>query len=802
MKNFPSALIRQKNTKGGLGETLGSTLKNIGTKALSNIFNGGSANNIDLNSINNNFEEGYERLDVQHEIDSININNIYNKFNDSGSDNELNTKIHKNALESISLNWNESNGTYYSNWSNFVKFEDPFLYSSSLFDSINNYKYILNFKVPNIINHYENTSYSFSVIQSVVTSSLFNPYNGVNFNYITEGIPLLTEGTNLNNEQIASGLDLNGLNLENDDGLKEAELVTGMPSGMSSYIDITDCSIRNLVKLSNETGTSLKDIQSPLGLATYRYIDFMYCKDLGKISNNHLITLRKFGHPIGDNIFKEAIPLHDNNSLDKANYDIGRLITWFDNEDNKLEDICKYNYNASWKEFKAQIQQMPSTQQDGSSTELSEGLINKIANAFSPSNNKLVAGGYSQNYGLLQWGANKLHIPILSNKTPNNYYDWTTLSNYDQNRIYEPQDTIWDTHKYEGHLTFNQDITLVFRYTLRSYANINPKSAFLDLIGNIMAVTYRRGSFWGGESKIYGPQGNNSVYNTANAFIDKSFDKLGGVWKMLREGSLTPDVIKGWLGNIMQSLGDMMGTAVNAASGFIKDAAGEAKNSNEQAATDKTKELAKKGFDWLETNATAMGWTNAIKGMLKNQLGRPAIYAFNSLLSGEAVGPWHLTIGNPLNPIMSMGNMIMTNSEIQHLGPLGLDDFPTEIKVTVTLKHGRPRDSVEIQKMYTKGREAIYKPMNLVDINKYYTNPNAFGDVMQNLKYNKDVNFNNLNAEYNKKIAAIYKNAKNGQLTKEQHEQIAKITKEYSESVNSESTPRDISSLNKLLRTI
>ena len=139
MKNFPSALIRQKNTKGGLGETLGSTLKNIGTKALSNIFNGGSANNIDLNSINNNFEEGYERLDVQHEIDSININNIYNKFNDSGSDNELNTKIHKNALESISLNWNESNGTYYSNWSNFVKFEDPFLYSSSLFDSINNY---------------------------------------------------------------------------------------------------------------------------------------------------------------------------------------------------------------------------------------------------------------------------------------------------------------------------------------------------------------------------------------------------------------------------------------------------------------------------------------------------------------------------------------------------------------------------------------------------------------------------------------------------------------------------------------
>ena len=37
-------------------------------------------------------------------------------------------------------------------------------------------------------------------------------------------------------------------------------------------------------------------------------------------------------------------------------------------------------------------------------------------------------------------------------------------------------------------------------------------------------------------------------------------------------------------------------------------------------------------------------------------------------------------------------------------------DFPTEIKVTVSLKHGRPRDSVEIQKMYTKGNAAIYRP--------------------------------------------------------------------------------------------
>ena len=91
-----------------------------------------------------------------------------------------------------------------------------------------------------------------------------------------------------------------------------------------------------------------------------------------------------------------------------------------------------------------------------------------------------------------------------------------------------------------------------------------------------------------------------------------------------------------------------------------------------------------------------------------NSLGRPAVYAFHSLLTNDAVGLWHVTIGNPLNPIVSMGNLILTNCELSQSGPLGLDDFPTEITVSVTLKHGTPRDSVDIQKMYTQGRNAIY----------------------------------------------------------------------------------------------
>ena len=53
------------------------------------------------------------------------------------------------------------------------------------------------------------------------------------------------------------------------------------------------CSIKELVEAS-EKGL--------MGRAIYDYSDFMFCKHLGKMSNNYLITLRRFPFPAGDHI--------------------------------------------------------------------------------------------------------------------------------------------------------------------------------------------------------------------------------------------------------------------------------------------------------------------------------------------------------------------------------------------------------------------------------------------------------------------------------------------------------------------
>ena len=135
--------------------------------------------------------------------------------------------------------------------------------------------------------------------------------------------------------------------------------------------------------------------------------------------------------------------------------------------------------------------------------------------------------------------------------------------------------------------------------------------------------------------------------------------------------------------------------------------ANKAKDGDTSGAAQEAKDAIPENVKKVIKNTASM-----VRGAVKNKLGRPQMYLFNSILTGADVGLWHLTIGNPRNPIAVMGNLIMTDAKVQQYGPLGQDDFPTGLKVTVTLKHARSRDMVDIQKMYTRGVMAIYQSMN------------------------------------------------------------------------------------------
>lgn len=580
-------------------------------------------------------------------------------------------------------------------------YDDPLHMPLELIDVMNKYKTIMRKQDDLQYEHKpmktgDDVTYVKNKVLGGLSGSLFNPYYGLFFKGPTPETPLLTN--------------------------KEPH-----------FMSTEDCTIKRLVSLSNNKN----DKTSPLGQARYKYADFMYCKDLGKFANNHLLTLRRFAFPVGDNIYTEAAMGKQNNNWSTMG-DIGRLVTWFGNDDNKLEDILKYDYEATWKPLRSEINRIESKEGEGADAPGgTKNLFNKAILAIGQTN-------YSYIKALTKGTNPALTLPFMSVPIPAGQYqnDPVVLGQtYDAHKVYEPANTIRETNIYDGELKFSQEFSITFNYTLRAYDNINPKAAFLDLLGNIMVVTYRRGRFWGGENSILGVSRDKSMWNIANNIIKKGSDTAKTYASQLLNGDTQEAVnsMKGEISNFWER-----GKAL--VNNFLNNA-----------------DLSK-----LAINITNAG-IDAVTGILQNHLGRPAIYQFNSILDGDLTGLWHLTVGNPLNPIMSIGNLIMTKAEVQHYGPLGIDDFPTGLKVTVSLKHAQPRDSARIEHMYTKGLGTIYQSLNAIkDINQVYSigkpaantgkapvNNTKNNDTANNIKNNKD-NVPN----YYKEAAAEYNSIK------------------------------------------
>ena len=584
-----------------------------------------------------------DTFDIER-IKALNLNSSVPIIQEMLKESNINVSNYQqiSSLNTIDINSIRSDSTEK------VYYENPLQLPAELIALAKDYEWVYKYAVKSPVSSGERNkgSIKINIANTTVVPSMFNPMYGVMATGLTRNTPLLNDMSDVQ-------LDPN----------------------------IDDCSIRTLCALS-------KDTNSILGMARYKYADFMYCKDLGKVANNHLITLRKFAHPVPDHIFEMTSPKYvgaqDTLSF-RLEPDVGRLVSWFGTDDNKLEDICRFSYHASWKELTSQPE-VKDTKADSENT----GIIGMFANGMSADYSAAVNAGVAGTHSIWGWLGSKILPGTMRGIGSNN----ELLTNYDNNKVYTPVNTIQSNHIYEGKLEFSHEFTLNFSYQLRGYDNINPRSALTDLIGNILEVTYRRGKFWGGSRKLIGPPQDQAPFDKVNSFIDYSWDKVGGWLQNLMRGGLNLNSVMGQIGGVYSGIANVLNNAKSIIGGNgIGDIA------NEVASL--FKHLA---------NSTAFANASAqAKGFLKNALGRPQMYAWQSLLKGDDVGLWHVTIGNPKNPILSIGNLILTNAELTHSGPLGIDDFPSELKVSVTLKHARPRDITDIGRMYTKGASALYQ---------------------------------------------------------------------------------------------
>ena len=417
----------------------------------------------------------------------------------------------------------------------------------------------------------------------------------------------------------------------------------------------TACTIKDLVEAS---------AAGLMGRQVYNYSDFAYCRYLGKMSNNYLITLRRFGAPCGDRIDKRTYSsIREMDEQVQGHMpDIGRLVTWMGTPGNEMNNILKYSYGMNWTTQEAKIDEVDAGGEG-------DGKLAALFNMANSNYRRQVQRGMVGKNFTGKGYIDGLFGGKLADTTPP--YDpatWQRMS-ADSTKVYGPVDVINKSYKREVGLKFEQKFTLTFDYELRSYYGVNGKAAMTDLLSNILATTYTHGTFWGGERRWIG------------AAQDNIFANLP-IFKLANSGGLNDPAA------VMEAFIDSVHQGAKAFSSGVKG----------ESTMDKIKNLAK------DIGGMLLG------GVL-NKLGRPQKFALASLMSGAPVGCWHLTIGNPKSPIIEVGNLVCTNATIEQYGPLGLDDFPTGLRVTVELEHGKPRDIMGIEQMYGRGDTRIYSPL-------------------------------------------------------------------------------------------
>lgn len=257
--------------------------------------------------------------------------------------------------------------------------------------------------------------------------------------------------------------------------------LTGGAISVSDYRDnpgsrfITDKQYQMaLVPTTSNIINFFNDIPDNISMV-YSYADFIYCKYHGKIPNNYMLTLRRFHLPIVDDIMSpKTYDFKSKQTVDTRQPDLARAVTWMSEATgNKLEDIIKFNTELKFKEVESEMQVLQSNAQgiQGSSalgigtTGFSVGsAISSVATLGS---------------GTTTAGGRETAASGGFDATKSTYPNFTEGPLYVIKRIMVKDSGIYCAPEFK--ITFN--------YSLRSYGNINPKIALLDILANMLVLT-------------------------------------------------------------------------------------------------------------------------------------------------------------------------------------------------------------------------------------------------------------------------------------------------------------------------
>jgi len=455
---------------------------------------------------------------------------------------------------------------------------------------------------------------------------------------------------NLNSSRFSTKNTLNR-SPENGNGIVRHPLSFGSVSDIHSDA-VYDISTSNIITQLDKYNTM-----------RLKWADFAYCRDFGVYPNNRLVVCRRFDHPVIDDLTFAGVNINTE--------PISTLISWIPD----TENILSFSFGEVWVDSQPSFKDL--LNDVGNDAGL--GSINfKLGDVLASGSNLVPLPGFTE--GLQRQILTKAGFidpkstDIIPSGTPN------LIKESKQRQL------IKEDQAGSG-LSGKFSVKIKCSWEQKFISGVDPTLIYYDILQTIL-------SFGGSQAVFY--LGKRS-----------SLGKLDGILKdFLKPGGAT-DLIKKIVQSFVESLKSII-TEVSVLIGKFFDSTYGEKDSGSSDSSKDADYLARiekeKNDNLILSTQIKVG--GILKSFTDTVLKKYRIQALGvvTTLTGLPSTPWHITIGNPLRPIFSSGDML-TQDVTVNLGPqLAFNDLPSFIECEFTLVSARNLGTDEImEKLSSSG---------------------------------------------------------------------------------------------------
>ncbi len=425
----------------------------------------------------------------------------------------------------------------------------------------------------------------------------------------------------------------------------------------------------------------IKDFESPtFNAMRFQASDFSYLTNLGVYPINRMWTLRRFTDA-------SVVPnnLQNWGSDKKPEFATETMVGWIDPEN---ETFFNIGFSEKWMKVTERVDQM---------------LMKILEQEFGLKGSVISLPGWSQ--GLL--------FGFLKNMG---------ITNFDENDIpmgkpevlQEAAARAGDGNPgYGNESTFS--MTLKTSYEQKFIGDIDPGSAMLDIIEKCTYMGTRDTRY------VFGGTDPNGVISSLRKASNGT--NADDWWAFIKT------VVDAFMNAITETF-EALGLSETEPA---KEVVTETKDANGNVIKGSTSGEAKKkltdSLNFLKSTGD-----KTFDSIIASTLGkwRYALVGSIALMTGENSTPWHLTIGNPYSPFISLGNIIVKSVDLKFNNELAYNDMPTRLDVEVSVELGRNLGAQEIFQMFNNGYIRRYDPVTESSVNtepKPVTKTQAVSDV-------------------------------------------------------------------------